>query len=145
MAVTVNEYYELLFEQLTKYGPPAIPLPSFSSLPEITKSFSEPAVPPPPPPSLIERLTTWLHQRKRMVQITAGVLVLGLGTTVVYRRGLLWIPGLGKRPRRVAARRAIQSKNGLRKEAVGKSVFASWNDATSSLSFSASRQADVPY
>ncbi|KDN44111.1 hypothetical protein K437DRAFT_263305 [Tilletiaria anomala UBC 951] len=87
---TVYSYSEVLYEQLTKYGPPALPnvsLPSLrDTIEEHLPSFSriEPPPPPPPPPTRLERIT-----------------------------GLTALTGRGKPTRRPA-----RVRNGIRREAV---------------------------
>ncbi|EPQ32109.1 uncharacterized protein PFL1_00306 [Pseudozyma flocculosa PF-1] len=126
ISVTVHEYYDALYTQLTKYGPP---LPNLPSLPEgltgkVQEVFSPmsappPAPPPPPPPSTLEIVHQWIKDHRRGLSVAGGVLVLGFGTRAAYLSGAIWLPGLGRK--QVASNRRtrkIRTQNGIRREAV---------------------------
>lgn len=117
---TVYEYSEVLYDQLTKYGPPALPGVGIPSLRETLEdhlpSFSKP--PPPPPPTRYERIASWIKANR--YGVGAGVAVAAVGLGLAYRRypGHFnrWLTYPRGQPRRLA-----RSRNGVRREAVGES------------------------
>lgn len=129
VAVSVQEYYEVLYEQLNKYGPPLSDLPALPSFEELTGRMQElvspiaapqPPTPPPPPPlTRAQSLKAWTSSNVRTLSVAASLLVVGLGTRHAYQRGLIWLPYLGQKPRSPGRKvRQVRNKNGVRREAV---------------------------
>ncbi|EST09929.1 NAD(P)-binding domain protein [Kalmanozyma brasiliensis GHG001] len=128
VSVSVQEYYQILYEQLNKYGPP---MPCLSSLPTLD-SFAEkvtelvspvPApplyVPPPPPPTNLQLMQAWTHRHRTAIGVTGSLLLVGLGTSYAYQAGYISLPYLGKKQFVGRGRtRQVRLKNGIRREAV---------------------------
>lgn len=129
---SVYSYTEAIYAELTKYGSP-VSLPSLKQIEDhlprnpFSKggccAVSSPPPPPPPPQGIWQHSVDWASRNKRTVQVAGGVLCLGLGTTLAYQGGYLWVPGL--LPRKLVQDKAKNRlrqplhKNGVRKEAVG--------------------------
>lgn len=110
----------MLYEQLTKYGPPSIPHVSLNdlqhTLEEHLPSFSRVQPPPPPPPTRLERVSGWLKANKYAITGTIVASAVGLG--LAYRKYPHYFQRIAPL-RRGATRRAARVRNGLRREAVG--------------------------
>ncbi|KAN0066098.1 hypothetical protein ACQY0O_000192 [Thecaphora frezii] len=131
ISVTVQEYYNVLYQQLTKYGPPISDFPGLPSLPEglgdkVQGVFAATAAavtaapaPPPPPPTTVELLQRWIRDHRRNLALASSLLVIGLGTRTAYLNGAMWLPGLGRK-HSVGGRRTrqVRMQNGVRREAV---------------------------
>ncbi|TKY90541.1 hypothetical protein EX895_000539 [Sporisorium graminicola] len=128
VSVSVQEYYQILYEQLNKYGPPIPDLPSLPSFDGFTEKVTElvsptPApplmVPPPPPPTNLQLLRAWTREHRTALSLAGGLLLVGLGTSYAYQGGYIALPYLGKK--QVVGRgrtRQVRLKNGIRREAV---------------------------
>ena len=127
VSVSVAEYYQILYEQLNKYGPPIPDLPSLPSFDSFTGKVTElvsptPAPPvllPSPPPSQLQLMQAWAHRHRTSLSFAGGLLVVGLGTSYAYQAGYIALPYLGRK--QVAGRgriRQVRLKNGVRREAV---------------------------
>lgn len=126
VSVSVQEYYQILYEQLNKYGPPIPDLPSLPSLDSFTGKVTElvspvpapPLVPPPPPPTNLQLVQAWARTHRTALGLAGGLLVVGLGTSYAYQGGYIALPYLGKK--QVVGRgrtRQVRLKNGVRREA----------------------------
>ncbi len=128
VSVTVQEYYQLLYEELNKYGAPIPNFPSLPSFDSFTDKVTElimPAppppiiVPPPPPPTSLQLFQAWSRKHRTSLSLAGGLLVVGLGTTYAYRAGYIALPYLGKKQILGRGRtRQVRLKNGVRREAV---------------------------
>ncbi|GAC95587.1 hypothetical protein PHSY_003163 [Pseudozyma hubeiensis SY62] len=128
VSVSVQEYYQILYEQLNKYGPPIPDLPSLPSLDSFTGKVTElvspvPApplvTPPPPPPTNLQLVQGWTRDHRTALSFAGGLLVVGLGTSYAYHGGYIALPYLGRK--QVVGRgrtRQVRLKNGIRREAV---------------------------
>ncbi|CBQ67714.1 conserved hypothetical protein [Sporisorium reilianum SRZ2] len=127
VSVLVQEYYQILYEQLNKYGPPIPDLPSLPSLDGFTGKVAElvsptpapPFVPPPPPPTTLQLVRAWTRDHRTALSLAGGLLVVGLGTSYAYQGGFIALPYLGKK--QVVGRgrtRQVRLKNGILREAV---------------------------
>ncbi|SPO20888.1 uncharacterized protein UTRI_00365 [Ustilago trichophora] len=128
VSVSVAEYYQILYEQLNKYGPPIPDLPSLPSLDSFTGKVTElvsstpaPPVlpPPPPPPSNLQLMQQWASRNRTSLSLAGGLLVVGLGTSYAYQSGYIALPYLGRK--QVVGRgrtRQVRLKNGVRRETV---------------------------
>ncbi|CDU23922.1 uncharacterized protein SPSC_02551 [Sporisorium scitamineum] len=127
VSVSVQEYYQILYEQLNKYGPPIPDLPSLPSLDGFTGKVTElvspspapPLVPPPPPPTNLQLIRAWTRNHRTALSLAGGLLVVGLGTSYAYQGGYIALPYLGRK--QVVGRgrtRQVRLKNGIRREAV---------------------------
>ena len=127
VSISVQEYYQVLYEQLNKYGPPIPDLPSLPSLDSFTGKVTElvsptpaqPVLPPPPPPSTLQMIQAWTRRNRTTLSLAGGLLVVGLGTSYAYQSGYIALPYLGKK--QVVGRgrtRQVRLKNGIRREAV---------------------------
>lgn len=130
VSFSVQEYYQILYEQLNKYGPPLPDLPSLPSLPSldsftgrvtefVTPTPAPPALPPPPPPTTLQLIEAWTRKRRTTLSLAGGLLVVGLGTTYAYRCGHIALPYVGRKQISGRGRtRQVRFKNGIRREAV---------------------------
>ncbi|SNX81626.1 uncharacterized protein MEPE_00331 [Melanopsichium pennsylvanicum] len=127
VSVSVQEYYQILYEQLNKYGPPIPDMPSLPSIEGLTGRVTElvsptptpPLVVPPAPPTNLQLMQSWAQKHHTSLSLAGGLLVVGLGTSYAYRFGYIALPYLGRK--QVAGRgrtRKIRTKNGIRREAV---------------------------
>ncbi|GAK62359.1 uncharacterized protein PAN0_001c0559 [Moesziomyces antarcticus] len=128
VSLSVQEYYQILYEQLNKYGPPIPDLPSFPSFESFTGKVTElvspippppPVLPPPPPPTNLELIHAWTRRHRSSLSFASGLIIVGLGTSYAYRAGYIALPYLGKK--HVVGRgrkRQVRLKNGVRREAV---------------------------
>lgn len=125
---TAYDYYTALYNEITRYGPD-LGLPSMAEIeqqleqhfPEIAKYCPQSAhlvAPPPPPKTAWQQSLSWINKNRRCLQIASGLLIVGLGTHYSYQRGLIWLPGLGKKQKVIKQGRTPLFKNGVRKEAV---------------------------
>ncbi len=113
---TVYSYTEVLYEQLTKYGPPAIP--ALQQKIEEHLPFSRPPPPPPPPPpTRLERVNRWFSANRYTIAGSLTVSAVGLG--LVYYRYPQQIRGLLRLSSQRNVRRPARTRNGMRREAVG--------------------------
>ncbi|PWZ02725.1 hypothetical protein BCV70DRAFT_5019 [Testicularia cyperi] len=129
VAVSIQEYYEVLYEQLNKYGPPLSDLPSLPSLNDLTGKVHDIVAPitttqplpppPPPPPTTLQAMRAWTRNHSTALSIAGSLVVVGLGTSYAYKRGLVWLPYLGRK-QVVGSRRTrqVRFRNGVRREAV---------------------------
>lgn len=127
VSISVQEYYQILYEQLNKYGPPIPDLPSLPSFDSFTGKVTElvsptPAplvLPPPPPPTNLQLFQAWSRRHRTSLSLAGGLLVVGLGTTYAYQAGYVALPHLGRK--QIVGRgrtRQVRLRNGIRREAV---------------------------